>query len=161
MGFDIFICIDGIEGESTDEQHPGWIEVFNFGLGVKQTVSRIASSAGGVTAGRADFKPLRFKRPVDMASPKLAMACAGGTHIDEILVEVCRAGGERLSYMTLCLRNCIVKRVAIIGGGNFPVETVDIDYGQVRWAYTQQSRKGGGALGQVAAGWNREKNCRL
>ena len=96
MASDIFIRIDGIEGESTDEQHPGWIEVFNFALGVKQNVSSTPGTAGGAATERSDFRPLNFKRPLDKASPKLAMACAGGTHIDEILVEVCRAGGRRV-----------------------------------------------------------------
>lgn len=161
MGADIFIRIEGIEGESTDERHPGWIEVLNFGLGVKQKVSRAAGSTGGATAERADFKPLRFTRPVDMASPKMAVACADGTHIDEIRVEVCRAAGDRFRYMTFRLRNCIIKKLITIGGGDFPMESVDIDYGQIEWAYTRQNRRGGGAFGQVAAGWNREKNCRL
>ncbi len=161
MASDIFIRIDGIEGESTDEQHPGWIEVFNYKLALRQRISSTASSAGGATAERADFKPFHFKRPIDKASPKLAIACADGTHIDQVLVEVCRAGGERLKYMTYRMRNCIIKKTLTVGGGDFPVESVDIDYGQIEWAYTQQNRSGGGALGQVATGWNREKNCKL
>jgi hypothetical protein len=80
MAFDIFVRIDGIEGESTDDQHPGWIEVFNYKVALKQKKSTTASNAGGATAGRADFKPFNFKRPVDKASPKLAIACADGTH---------------------------------------------------------------------------------
>jgi len=98
---------------------------------------------------------------MDKASPKLAIACADGTHIDDILVEVCRAGGQRLKYMTYRLRNCIIKKMMTVGGGDFPVESVDIDYGQIEWSYTQQNRCGGGALGQVAAGWNREKNRKM
>jgi type VI secretion system secreted protein Hcp len=30
MAFDAFIIIDGIEGESTDDKHRGWIEVLSF-----------------------------------------------------------------------------------------------------------------------------------
>lgn len=161
MAFDTFIHIDGIKGESTDRQHTGWLEVYNFALGVHQKVLYAPSSAGGKTAGRADFKAFNFARPLDKASPKLCLACAAGTHIDKILVELCRAGGDRLKYMTYTMRNCLIKRVTTIGGGNFPVELVYVNYGQIQWAYVQQSRSGGAALGQAAAGWNLERNCRL
>jgi type VI secretion system secreted protein Hcp len=35
--FDAFIKIDRVEGESTDDKHSGWIEVVQYGMGVKQT----------------------------------------------------------------------------------------------------------------------------
>lgn len=161
MAFDTFVRIDGIEAESTDGQHRGWIEAFNFKVAVKQRISTTASSAGGATAGRADFEPLNFTMLTDKASPKLYLACAAGTHIDEIVVEACRAGGDRVPFMNIRLQNCIIKRIFTIGDGRYPVESVSIDYGRIFWVYLQQSRTHGGPVGQVAAGWSREKNCRL
>ena len=34
MAFDAFVKIDGIEGESTDEKHAGWIEVISYNAGL-------------------------------------------------------------------------------------------------------------------------------
>lgn len=62
--FDAFIKIDGVEGESTDDKHSGWIEVIRYGMGVKQTVSTTASSAGGATAERVDFDSFAFSNMV-------------------------------------------------------------------------------------------------
>jgi len=33
MSFDAFIKIDGIEGESTDDKHQGWIEILHCEMG--------------------------------------------------------------------------------------------------------------------------------
>ena len=33
MSFDTFVKIDGIEGESTDSKHSGWIEAIAFSTG--------------------------------------------------------------------------------------------------------------------------------
>lgn len=55
MAFDAFIEIDGIEGESTDDKHAGWIEMNNFSTGLQQKSSTTASSVGGASAERADF----------------------------------------------------------------------------------------------------------
>jgi type VI secretion system secreted protein Hcp len=80
--FDAFVKIDGIEGESTDAKHQGWIELVRFGIGVKQTISSTVSSAGGASAERADFSDFILRKYLDKSSPKLALACAAGTHID-------------------------------------------------------------------------------
>lgn len=55
MALDGFVKIDGIEGESTDDNHVGWIEIIRYGIGIKQTIYTAASSVGGVCIGRADF----------------------------------------------------------------------------------------------------------
>jgi type VI secretion system Hcp family effector len=105
MGFDAFIKFDGIEGESTDSRHAGWIEIINFDLDVGQRVSRTASSAGGATTERADFSEFGFTKLLDKATPKLTLACAAGTHIDKIVVEICRAGSNKVKFMDYTLTN--------------------------------------------------------
>ena len=161
MAFDAFIKIDGIEGESTDEKHAGWIEVTSYNTGLSQTVSSTASSAGGASAERADFQDFSITKQIDKASPKLAVACADGTHISSIVVELCRSGTDKVKFMEYKMTNCIISGTSITGGGEFPTENVTIDFGKIEWSYTQQKRKGGGAAGNVASGWDLEKNCKV
>ena len=161
MAFDAFIKIDGIEGESTDEKHAGWIEVTSYNTGLSQTVSSTASSAGGASAERADFQDFSITKQIDKASPKLAVACADGTHISSIVVELCRSGTDKVKFMEYKMTNCIISGTSTTGGGEFPTENVTIDYGKIEWSYTQQKRKGGGAAGNVASGWDLEKNCKV
>jgi type VI secretion system secreted protein Hcp len=162
MAFDTFIKIEGIEGESTDDKHAGWIEVISYDTGVKQKTSATASSAGGGSTERADFDHFSLIKQLDKASPKLALACADGTHIDSILVEVCRAGTEKVKFMEYKMTNCIISKVKTTGGGgDIPAESVSIDFGKIEWAYTVQKRQGGGAAGNVAGGWDLQKNCKV
>ncbi len=165
MPFDCFLKIDNIEGESSDSKHQGWIEVLRYGIGVKQTVSATASSAGGASAERADFSDFSFRKYLDKATPKLTLACADGTHIDKIVVELCRAGTDKVTFMTYTLSNCLISQIDTTSGNdtgaNFPAETIKINYGTIEWKYVRQNRKGGGAIGNVATGWNLQKNCKL
>lgn len=163
MAFDAFIKIDGIEGETTDDKHTGWIELIpRFGVEVRQKVSRTASSAGGASAERADFSDFIIRKLVDKASPKLALACAAGTHIDKIVVELCRAGTDKMTFMTYTLENCLISKIATTSGSDtpadLPAETVKINYGKIQWCYTRQERQGGGATGNVAAGRDLQRN---
>ncbi len=163
MSFDSYVKIDGIEGESTDSKHSGWIEAIHFSAGVSQTVSITASSAGGATTGRPDIRPVTFCKQVDSSSPKLFQACAAGTHFDKITISVYRSGGEeKVKFLEYEMTNCIICDVSINGGSKeFPAEDISIDFGKIAVAYVKQRRQGGGPAGRIIAGWDLQKNCKV
>jgi type VI secretion system secreted protein Hcp len=162
MAFDAFLKIDGIPGESTDDKHKDWIEVLSYSCGVAQTASASASTSGGASHQRADFQDLSISKTLDKASPKLALACADGTHIKQVTVELCRAGGQKEKYMEYKMTNCIISSASVGGGGGGePTESITFNYGKIEWTYTQQKRADGTGGGQVAAGWDLEKNKKV
>jgi type VI secretion system secreted protein Hcp len=165
MAFDAFLNVDGIPGESTDDAHADWIEVLSYSSGVSQTASASASSGGGASAERADFQDFSIVKALDKASPKLAVACADGTHIATVVLELCRAGGDKVKYMEYKLTDCIVSSFrpggSAQGGETLPLEEVSFNYGKIEWTYTQQKRADGSGGGQVAAGWDLEKNVKV
>ncbi|MBE9520058.1 MAG: type VI secretion system tube protein Hcp [Proteobacteria bacterium] len=160
MPADDFLKIDGIEGESTDADHGGWIEVLSFNWGISQTASASASSSGGGTTQRADLQDLSIVKLLDSATPVLFKTCAKGGHIDEVKVELCRAGGDKLTYMEYIMNNVIISSVSTGGGGGGePTESVTFNYGKIELIYTKQERKGGGGGGKVAFCWDLETNA--
>ncbi len=159
MAADNFLTIKGIKGESTDDKHKDWIEVLSYNWGVSQMASATASSSGGGAVQRADFQDLSIVKLMDSASPLLFKACAMGDHIDEVKLELCRAGGDKLKYMEYKLTDVIISSVSIGGGGGGePTESLTFNYGKIHQTYTKQARKGGGAAGNVEAGWDLEMN---
>lgn len=165
MSQDAFARIDRIEGESTDSEYTGWIEITDFGLAVRQTVSATKSSAGGASAERADFSRFHFRKQVDTSSPLLALACAAGTHINEIIVVLCRAGQSKVKFMEYRMTDCMISKVRTYAGDGygfaFPTESVGVDFGKIQLCYVQQGRKGGDPVGNIACGWDLLKNCRV
>lgn len=161
MAFDTFVKIDGIDGESSDEKYSDWIEILSCDVKVAQKVSNTASSVGGASAERADFSDFGFVKQLDSASPKIAIACAAGTHIDTIVITFCRAGEEKIKFMEYRLTNCIISEVAMIAQGDFPAEKVKINFGKIEWSYIKQRRAGGVAAGNIEGGWDRQRNCKV
>ncbi len=164
MAFDAFLKIDGIPGESTDDKHSEWIEILSFNHGITQPISVTRSSAGGATAERADHQDFSITKFLDKASPKLALHCCDGTHIGEVKLELCRAGGDKLKYMEYKMSNVIVSSFSPSGSPgaeDLPVEQVAFNYGKIEWTYTQQKRADGSGGGNVAHGWDLQKNKKV
>jgi type VI secretion system secreted protein Hcp len=163
MAFDAFIKIDGIESESTDDQHPGWIEIIAYRSGHSMPISKRTSSTQGATLGRVNFDTFTFSKLIDKSSPLLLSACAAGTHIDEITVELCRAGTDKVKFMAYKFKNGLISSVLTSSGdpnNGFPVELVKIAFGKIEWCYHQQNRSGGWASGHIAAAWDLQRNCK-
>lgn len=161
--FDCFVQVDGIDGESTDAEHSGWIEATSFGVAISQNISTTASSVGGASAERADFSEFTFSKLIGKTSPLLSLACASGIHIKSIVIELYRAGTEKIKFMEYKLSNCMITAIKTGAKGSrfFPSEHVSINFGKIEFTYTLQKREKGWAAGNVACGWNLEKNTRI
>lgn len=162
--FDTFLKIDGIDGESTDDKHKNEIEVLSFSWGVTQPTSGSVSTAGSLSAERAQFQDLMITKAIDKASPKLAIACASGEHFKSARLELCRAGGDKQPYMEYKLTDVMVTSVHPGGSGkgeSLPLEQVSFAYGKVELKYTQLKVEGGRESGNVVAGWDLKANRKV
>ncbi|MEQ8768303.1 MAG: type VI secretion system tube protein Hcp [Planctomycetota bacterium] len=161
MAFDAFLRIEGVPGESTDSKFADWIEILSYSHGVRQPTSSTASSVGGGTTGRCQHSDFTIAKQLDKASPVLAQKCSQGSHLPEVVLTLCRAGGEKLPFMEYKMTNVVVSRVGTHGsseGADIPLEDVCFNYGKIEWTYTQQKRKDGGGGGSTAGSWNLETN---
>ena len=165
MAFDAFLKIDGIPGESKDAAHADWIEVMSYSHGVSQPPSNTVSSVGGAGSGRVNMSDFSIVKHLDKSSNKIAEACCTGKHIPSVVLEICRAGGDKLRYMTYTLSDSMVSSFRAggtsHGGDEVPLEDVSFNFGKIEWTYTQQDRKTGAGAGNVSAGWNLVTNTKV
>ena len=161
MAFDSFLRIEGIPGESTDDKHRDWIELTGFSHEIEQPASNTASSVGGASAERVTHKTFNITHLVDKSSPKIYDACCTGKHLSEVVIEVCRSGGDKLKYFEIRLEQVLISKVELSGSADergFPEERVSLNYGRIRWVYTQQKRSDGSSGGNITAGWDLTTN---
>lgn len=162
MSVDMFMKIDGIDGESTDSKHEKWIEVLSYTHGVVQPVSG-ASGTGGRTGGRADFMDFSITKVLDTASTELSLHCAKGKHIPEITFECCLASDEKHTFMKYTLKDCVITSVCpscSTASETKPDESVTLAYGEITWEYSPIDHTGspGAAAGRT---WSLEKNKQI
>ncbi len=154
MAGDCFLKIKGIPGESTDDKHKEWIEVLSFSHGVSQTAGGDRSTGGAATAGRCDIQDMSITKQLDKASPTLNLFCCQGKHIPKVVIELCRATGNKEKYMEYKMEDVIVSSISVGGGGGVPNESVTFNCGKMTWNYIQTDHQTGEAKGNVEKFWS-------
>ncbi|MCL1825666.1 MAG: type VI secretion system tube protein Hcp [Betaproteobacteria bacterium] len=154
---DIFIKLEGIDGESKDGKHKNWIDVLSFGYSVSQSSS--AFTGGGSGVGKASFDSLSFTHYVDKTSPNLFMYCALGKHIPKVELSCCKSGGGSQEYMRITLDDVIVTSVSPSGANSDTQvkESVNLSYAKIKIEAKEQ--KADGSMGPAVTGaWNVKEN---
>lgn len=122
---DMFIKIDGIDGESSDRSHKGEIDVLSWSWGM--------SSSAGVTGERI-MQPkmgagtLTIVKTVDRSSPKLHQHCNSGEHVRSVEV----AEGSRAYTLYDVRLEC---GTASGAAGDRPTEEIAFYYNKIQFQY--------------------------
>jgi len=160
MAVDMFMKIEGIPGESTDEAHAEWMELLSYRHSLSQPVSG-TSGTGGRTGGRADFGDFTIAKSIDKGTPDLAIYCASGKHIPKIEIELCLATEDKHTFMKYVMEDVIVSLVsqgASSGSTEIrPTEEISFAYGKLVWEYTPVDQKGATGAASTRT-WNLETN---
>ncbi len=145
---DMFLKLDGIEGESQDDKFKDWIEVHSWNWGVHQ--AHTAHTGVGRGHSKASFQELHVSKSLEKSSVKAFKGCAKGDHIKKAKLVVRKAGGDNpLDYFTIEMDDILVTNVGWSGhgggGGHSQVaETLAISFAKFKVIYKLQSKTGGG-----------------
>ena len=157
MAQDIFIKINGIDGESLDTDHKNEIDVINWKWNIHQEANMHTGSGGG--AGKASVDDLEFEHYVDRSSPNLMKYCLTGKHIPEAKLVVRKAGGSPLEYLKITMTDVVITNVQPAGSSSEEriKEKVSLSFAKVKQEYTVQNQQGGSG-GAVTAGYDIKLN---
>ena len=150
----MFMKIDSVQGESTDNTYSKQIEISGWNWGATQTGT--SGSATGSSAGKASVQDLTYTATVDRSVPTLLKMLLVGTHFNTATLTVCKAtGGTPLAYLVVTMTNGIISAVNFSGtpGDELHTVTVSLNFSQVSVQYTPQNSDGQ-ALPAVQIGYN-------
>jgi type VI secretion system secreted protein Hcp len=156
---DFFLDLPDIEGESTDKKHKGKIELDSFSVSCAQASTQAHGSGGG--AGKVRFQDLHCTKKMDVASPKLMLACASGKHFPKATLFCRKAGGEQEEFCTWHLKDVIVSSYQSGGHGAgeiLPVDQFSLNFGEILMEYGVQNEKGT-VTKKVKGGWRLKENA--
>jgi type VI secretion system secreted protein Hcp len=152
---DIFLKLDGIPGESTDDKHKGEIDVEAFTFNAKR---------GAAGAGKVKFAPFRFVKVYDASSPRLSQAAASGRHIRSATLSFRRSGDSGdVEFLTYKLTDIVVSAYQQ-GGANVDQRALgsledEIGLSPAKVQVTEKTTAATGQAGPVVtASWDLKRN---
>ena len=143
MAVDIFIKLEGIEGEAQDKEHKKEIDVLSWSWGMSQNGTMHLGAGGG--SGKVSVQDLSITKYVDSASPAIMTYCCNGKQFATAKLTIRKAGGSApVEYVILELKEVIVTSVSTGGSGGEDrlTENVSLNFAKFSYAYTPQDQKG-------------------
>ena len=147
---DIFLKLDGIEGESTDEKHKNEIAVLSFTQSWINTTPVTGAGKGKVQCGA-----ITLMKTIDKSSPVLVKKTIQGVHIPSGQLTFRSEGAQPTEYYIIKLSEIFITEVTQMDSADPAriIEKVVLNARKFEYEYKPQDDKGGTA-GSVKAGYN-------
>ena len=154
MASNIYIKIDGINGESTVEKYKDQIEAMNFSYSCYQPVSE-ARSGTIHTSGRANHGTFNFSKYTDISTADICAAMwVGKTISSAVITAVTNNGTDVIEYMQITLSDIVFSNFSLHGGGgSVSSEEISLSFSKIKVDYNKQSESGK-PEGKKSAEWN-------
>ena len=111
---DLFLRLEGIQGESMDARHKGEIGILSYTQSFTGPFAHSAPGAGA-GAGKTTCGPVTVTKFIDVSSPQLILFAANGQHIPRALITFRRSGQAQLEYYKVTLDDVIITEVEQTG----------------------------------------------
>jgi len=149
---DMFLKLEGIQGESADKANAGSIDVLAWAEGLSQSGTTHLGGAGG--AGKVNVQDISLTKYLDSSSPSLRKYISSGMIIPSALLTVRTAGVTPRIFFKIEMKNILVSSVSAGGSGGEDrlTENLSLNFAEVKWTYIKPDGS------EVSAGWNIPEN---
>jgi type VI secretion system secreted protein Hcp len=160
MAMDMFLEIEGVEGETQDKAKKGAIDVLAWSWGASQSGTMHMGSGGG--AGKVNVQDISVTKWIDKSSTDLLLHVCNGEHYPKATLTCRKAGGDALEYLTITLTDVMITSLSTGGSGGEDrlTENISLNFAEFKIKYAEQGATGG-ETGGGEIGWDIAGNSKL
>jgi type VI secretion system secreted protein Hcp len=155
---EMFLRLDGVEGESLDQTHTKEIEILSWHWVTVNHVRWDLNQGGQST--KVDVGEIKIDKICDKASVVLYQCSVTGKHIPSAKI-TCRKndGDQKVEYLIVDLKDVMVSKVEWTGDGQNQSlnETVELSFAEFQLNYKVQQDQGDAAGGMTSFGFHIQK----
>lgn len=131
-----YLKIDGVKGESQNQQHKDEIEILSWNCSVNAAPS--SPSAAGAS-GKITVSPITFSHYVDLASPVLLRQCLKGARMPKAVLTVRQDPNSNMDYLRLTFEAIVFTSIVLSAPDNnvHIIETVTMEFTRVKEDYVR------------------------
>jgi type VI secretion system secreted protein Hcp len=139
---DIFLKIDGVDGEAQDDKHKNEIDIHTFHIGAANMGA--GHAGGGSGSGKAHIHDMQLTKQADKSSPNLFIACCNGKHHKTATLVVRKAGEKPHEYLKYTMHNVLMSSYSAKhdGSGSIVKESFSLNFSKIEMAYIPQNADG-------------------
>lgn len=139
---DIFLKIEGVEGESSDDKHKNEIDILSFHIGAANHGT--GHIGGGMGGGKAMVHDMQLTKYADKTSPSLFVACCNGKHHNEATLVIRKAGEKPHEYMKYKMSHVLLSSYSAKhdGSGSLVKESFSLNFRKIEVTYVPQKDDG-------------------
>jgi type VI secretion system secreted protein Hcp len=157
----IYLKIDSIDGSATETGHKDQVEVETMSWGLARTVTHVTGGGANKVGDAPQFMEFSFQKRLDKASTKLFAACAAGTYIKKVVIDVVGTQeGKAEQFENIELDDVVVTSYTQGGTrGDLPSEQFALNFAKIN--FKQISRDTAGKTSPMNAGWDVKENKKV
>jgi type VI secretion system secreted protein Hcp len=151
----IYMSLDGVDGESTFSAFKNSTLVSSFSWGAKNTTS-ISTTSTGLTAGKSSIDEFSFTKNRGIGSAAIQSSLYMGKRIPKAEIRY-YTSGSTTPYLTVILEDVFITSWKISGAeGERPTESITMT--AVRYKTEETVRNPDGSTKRIVTGWDVSKN---
>lgn len=159
---DMFLRLDGVQGESLDRAHQGEIEILSYTQSLTSVIPPGKTPGQAGSAGTSKCNPVTIYKFVDRSSPQLMQIVASGQHLMRGMITLRTQGQNPVEYYRITMEEVIITEVEqshtkISVPNPAPpraIEKVTLYAVRYTWHYLPQSPAGKAPTARLDARWD-------
>jgi len=139
---DVFLLLEGIQGDSTDASHKYEIDILTYTQSFKNSVPDTTGGGGGT--GKVTCGDVTVTKNIDKSSPLLIKAVTTGEHIKKAVLTFRTVGKRDVEYYTVTMKDVLITSIDQTDQNN-PArifERVQINAAAFKFHFVPQDRAG-------------------
>ncbi len=120
----IYVKIEGIDGEATQQDHQKWIDVRSIQFGFGRAISTPTGSAANREASQPSVSEVVVNKGMDASSAKLFTEAVTGNKGKTVNIDLVSTGSPGNTYASYTLTNALVSAYSMSSTGDTPSEQI-------------------------------------
>jgi type VI secretion system secreted protein Hcp len=140
----IYLKCDKLKGSSTDANFKDQIELNSFQWGAGLGVG--SPRGGDRTTSEPSVSEITTSKQTDKSSELIFKALLKGDPVGQCIISfVAASKGESIAYASVTLEDVIISGFSMNSGGDFPHETVSLNFTKFDWMFLGRNQEHAGS----------------
>lgn len=132
----IYLQIEGIEGDATQENHKNWMDIAAINWRVNRNMNTLAGAAANREASEPSISEITLTKISDSSSTKLFQEACSGRTGKRATIHLVSTGNPGQTYIEYTLQNTLIAAYNVGSSGDRPTETITLNFTKMEVKYT-------------------------